>query len=329
MTLDPQRRRALLEAKLAALVRDQAGEGPVVCGPFGDGAALLANGDAWVLVGAPQARALGPALAWARQHQARSLHVVADEDAGHLARRAAAFEEAPTVWQVDERAIVPAVPVPLPVPPPLDPRLEQFIPLIEAGGADPVVEHGVLTGEVAGLEVCRAIVDPHTDAPRLEVGVGAHDREAFQLLHGDVPPVEALAGIVEKVAPHRRPGAAPHPLHRLAAERLLRHRLLGAPELVGAKVLSPAEPPLPRQNLKQIVPCVATGEDEEGRPLVVVCSVGVDLDVVPYATDARLAAGDDHRVVIAVPSRDVHPVTLAIAGRLREPVEVVGVTVPV
>jgi hypothetical protein len=159
----------------------------------------------------------------------------------------------------------------------------------------------------------------------LEVGVGAHDREAFQLIHGDVPPAEALAGVVAKVAPHRRPGAEPHPLNRLGAERLLRHRLLAAPDLVGAVVLAAAPPPLARPNLRDPVPCVATGLDAAGRPLVVVCSVGIDLDVVPFAADARSAVGGEHRLIVAVPARDVHPVTLALAADVVPPAEVIGV----
>jgi hypothetical protein len=210
----------------------------------------------------------------------------------------------------------------------------ELAPLIVEGGAEPVVEHGVLVGEVAGLEVCRAVVDPDTDAVRLEVGVGVHDREAFQLLHGDVPPAEALVGVVAKVAPHRQEGADPHPLNRLAAERLLRHRLIHEPSLVGAAALAQADPPTQRANLRDAVPCVATGLDPDGRPLVVVCSVGIDLDVVPFAADARLAvasrslhpgAGSGPRLVIAVPERDAHPVTLALAADLVEPAEVIGV----
>ena len=81
-----------------------------------------------------------------------------------------------------------------------------FAAEIVAGGAEPVVEHGVLGGEVAGLEVCR-VVDVDTGAVRLEVGIGAHDRETFQMLHGDRPTVEALADVVRVVA-RIAPGAA-------------------------------------------------------------------------------------------------------------------------
>ena len=64
----------------------------------------------------------------------------------------------------------------------------------------------------------------------------------------------------------------------------------------------------------------------DGAPVVVVCSVGIDLDLVPFAADARHAlAGPDARLVLAVPERDVHPVTRELAARLAEPAEVVPV----
>jgi hypothetical protein len=230
------------------------------------------------------------------------------------------------VWRANGRTLVAAEPAPyLPPTTVADDRLS-LLPLIEAAGATPAIEHGVVAGEVAGLEVCRAVVDPDVGVTRLEVGVGAHDREAFLLVHGDIPPAEALAGVVAAVAERRRPGAEPHPLNRLNAERLLRSRLLDEPSLVGALVLEPAPPPVPRTNLKDPVPCVAVGLDAQGDAVVVVCSVGIDLDLVPFAADARGAVGlDDARLLLAVPRRDDHPVTRALAGRLRRPAEVVPV----
>src|SRR5262249_22385421 len=187
-----------------ALVRDHAGEAPVVLGTFGGGAALLRAGEAWVLADDRPARALGPALAWARQQGVDRVAVLVDdaEAAGILARRATHFIDPPQAFLVDRRTLAPAIPTPLPPPPPppIADAAVALVLLIEAAGAVPVIEHGVLAGEVAGLEVCRVVVDPNTGQARLEVGVGAHDREAFQLVHGDVPPVEALASVVAAVA---------------------------------------------------------------------------------------------------------------------------------
>ena len=197
--------------------------------------AVTARCGSWATI-APSVR-LGPALAWARQNgEVGPLHVVVDDPAvaGVLARRAQWFAVPPRAWWADGRTLVAADPAPyLPPTAVTDDRLT-LVPLIEAAGATPAVEHGVVAGEVAGLEVCRAVIDPDLGVTRLEVGVGAHDREAFQLVHGDVPPAEALAGVVAAVAEHRRPGAEPHPLNRLNAERLLRARLIAEPSLVGA-----------------------------------------------------------------------------------------------
>lgn len=326
MTIDPERRSALLGIKLGALVRDHAGEGSVVPGVMSGGAALVRGGEAWVLADEAPRRALGPALAWVLQQGASALHLLADAHTGTLARRAEAFRLPVEVLRVDGGSLLPVEAEPLTAAPALDPELAALVELVVAGGAEPVVEFGVLAGEVAGLEVCRAVRDPDLGTVRLAVGVGAADREMFVVLHGNVPPVEALRGVVERVRPYRVAGAEPHALNRLAAERLLRWRLEKDPSLVGAASLRPGQPPLPRANLKDPVPCVATGEAADGSPVLVVCSTGVDLDLVPYAADARLADGRPGvRLVLAVPERDAHPVTRALAALLLEPADVVAV----
>ena len=72
-------------------------------------------------------------------------------------------------------------------------------------------------------------------------------------------------------------------------------------------------------------PAPATGVDDRGEPLVVVCSVGVDLDLVPAAADARLQDGRDARLVLAVAARDAHAITVALAAALERPADVVAV----
>lgn len=325
-----ERRSRLVGLKLRALVRDHLADDaipePVA---FAPGAALLHGGRAWVYLDQRPSVMLGAALAWMLRAGASGLHVVADTSTGVLARRAAEFDCQIDVWHVDDRSLLPAVVEPITPSAPVPSAHEQFRDLILEGGALPVAEHGVLYGDVRGLEVCRVVDDPHLETTRLEVGVGAHDREAFQMLHGDVPAVESLARVVEAVVEHRRVGAPQHPLNRLAAERFLRWRLENEPSLVGAVWLRSAEPPVPRVNLKDPVPCVAVGEDESGRTVVVVCASGVDLDLVPYAADARLAVAGpgvgDVRLVVATPSRDRVRVIGEIADLLRHSVEFVSV----
>jgi hypothetical protein len=317
---DPERRARLNAIKLHALVRDHLGH-DVAAEPsgFARGAAIVDADVAWVLVDEQPDRGLGAALAWAQRAEVRTVHVLAETATGVLARRAEEFATEVVVWHVEGRSLLPSVPEPYGAPVAVAPEHEQLRPLIVEGGATPVVEHGVLSGEVRGLEVCRAVTDPHTGAHRLEVGVGTHDREAFALLHGDVPTPEALARVVGVVAEHRRPGADPHPLNRLGAERALRCDVLDAPERVGARSLLAAEPPVPRRNVKDPVPCVAVGETVGGKPLVVVCSTGIDLDLVPFAADARRRHAPGAQLVLVVPERDAAPVTAALAASLREP----------
>jgi hypothetical protein len=328
-----ERRSRLRALKLGALVRDHLGLPDVAAvEPFAPGAGALVGAEAWVLLDDEPGRRLGAALAWSLQRDAGALHVVVDDAAGLLARRAAEFDVPISVWSIDGRRLVAADPVPLAPPVPVPPEHLELVDLITAGGAIPVVEHGVLRGEVRGLEVCRVVDDPYLDVVRLEVGVGAHDREAFQIMHGDVPTLDALRRVVDAVTSHRTTEVPDHPLNRLGRERLLRWRLEQEPHLVGAATLAPAEPPVPRVRVDDPVPCVAHGVAHDGSPITVVCSTGVDLDVVPYAADARLAAAGAGasgvgvgRTVIALPARDLVPVTIRLAALLRQSVELVSI----
>jgi hypothetical protein len=242
------------------------------------------------------------------------------------------------VWHAEGRLLLPSIAEPIPAPAAADPDHLQFNNLIAEAGATPVVEHGVVFGEVRGLEVCRVVGDPIVGSIRLEVGVGPPDREAFQLIHGDVPPVEALARVVEAVLKYRSVDVPQHPLNRVARERFLRWRLEQEPELVGAVSLASVAPPLPRRNPNDVGACSAIGPIPTGQVVLAVCSTGVDLDVIPYAADARLAAtggrtvaaapsvdGEELHVVVVLPSRDLVPLTHDLAALLVQAVELVPV----
>jgi hypothetical protein len=319
--MDPQRRAQLLAVKLAALA---GAPGAPDGGGVGGGAALVHEGCAWVLLDQPAAgRGLGAALAWALRQEATSLVVLAEAGTGVLARRAAGFTFPIEVRHVEGRDSLPAVAEPLPVCADVPAAHRVFEADIRAGGAEPVVEHGVLGGEVSGLEVCRVVTDPHTGAERLDVGIGADDREMFQVLHGDKPTVEALTEVVRFVGAQRWPGAPRHPLNLLAQERMMRCSLVADPSLIGASSVVPAPPPVPRANLKDAVPCVASAVID-GRTVAVVCSVGVDLDVVPFAVDACALLGvGECRIV--VPVRDALAVQHRLAALARPRITVVGI----
>jgi hypothetical protein len=327
-TIDPARRAQLNAVRLAAVAVDAGADLPegLPAGALGAGAArLAADGTAWVLLADQPDRGadrqLGGALAWAVRHGASRVHLVAESGTGVLARRAAAFTLAVQVSRLDGRVLLPAIPEPLPDPGVTRPEHRALIDLIVAGGASPVEEHGVVAGEVEGLEVCRVVDDPLTGEVRLEVGIGAHDRETFQMLHGDRPTVEALADVVRSVAAHRREGAPPHPLNQLAASRRLRARLLAQPGPLGLAALVTVAPPLPRTNVKDQVPCAAI---EPGSGTLVVFSTGIDLDVVPWAVDAT-AQHAAHRCLVAAPARDVVDIQQRIAAAVEVPTRFVAV----
>lgn len=250
------------------------------------------------------------------------LSVVADDGADVLARRAELFDPTPRVLAVDGPALVPVDPAPPVEHEAPSPLTEEFALLLADAGADVVREHGVVTGEVLGLEIARVVVDDDGDAA-LEVGVGRHDREAFQMVHGEVPTREALATVIAAVRENRRVGAEAHPLHRLAPERWVRSVLAEHPDLVGARRLEPVPAPLPRESVKDVVAACLVGEDGRGAPVVVACSVGVDLDLVPTAADVRAHHAPGAGLVLALPARDDQPVTRRIAALLREPAEIV------
>jgi hypothetical protein len=342
---DPSRRSQLLAIKLGALVDEhfgqrQSGVDASDAETFASGAALLREGAAWVLVDGRADRSLGTALVWAVRRSATQLHVIAERDTGLLARRAEAFSMPITVWFADGRTLLPAIAEPLPMCVAVPDEHEALRSMIVEAGATPNAEHGVLFGEVRGLEVCRVVDSPttgflgelselarvHADGVRLEVGVGAADREAFQMLHGEIPTVAALADIVSTVEAHRSTGSPQHPLNRLGVERFLRWQAEESPVLVGCTELTPAEPPVPRPNLKDPVPCVAHGVRVDGVPARVVFSSGVDLDVLPYVADVQ-AMGDEP-VVLVLPERDLLPIVSEVASLLERPVTVVGLASP-
>jgi len=247
-------------------------------------------------------------------------------DAGVLARRASQFAEPPAVWRVVGASLARVEPAPFEAPPPPAAGVSAFADVLAAAGADPVVEHGRLIGEVLGLEVARVVVDAAGE-PHLEMGVGRFDREAHALLGAGKADDERLRAVVELVRSHRRTGAENHPLQLLARARWLRSRLLADPALVGADHLAPLAPTVEAPDLRTPWPAPATGVDRDGAPLVVVASTGVDLDLVPAAADARLADGRGARLVLAVPARDALPVTVALAVSLADPATVVTIDV--
>ncbi|MEY4115563.1 MAG: hypothetical protein RIQ32_322 [Actinomycetota bacterium] len=309
------------------------GRSDVEVSEFGQAVGLVVDDCAWVLVTGRYERSLGPALMWALRNNATSLKLLLNERAGELARIATHFDFAIEVFEVDAagvaRVAVPKDATKIEV----SVADEMFADFIKSAGADVVREHGVISGEVCGLEVCRVVratsasdLDGAGES-ELEIGVGAHDRETFKLLHGRTATVESLRKVIAEVAARRAVGAQVHPLNQLARERMLRHYVCLSPQLVGAKSLQPAQPPIARTNLKDVVPCCAVGVSLTGEKMVVIFNVGVDPDVVSFGADARGQINASADLVFAMPTRDIVPAVEQIAQMLRRLARFVGVDV--
>jgi hypothetical protein len=353
------RRKLLLGVKLRVLVSEHLGSTiDVKPSVFGAGAAFVHRAGAWTIIDGDAARRLGAALAWAIRHDATSLDVVVERDGGRLARRAQAFAFPIRVWVAEERVLLPVIAEDAVPPGPAPGDHIELLTLIKQAGAQPHVERGVVTGEVRGLEVCRVVDEPTTgnfaelsDVPSaatvapddaelaarlagreaegviLEVGVGANDREAFQMLHGHLPTVDALANVVRAVSDHRSVAARQHPLNRMAPERFMRWQVEQDPSLLGLSEITQADPPVDRLSMKHGEPCVSTAVDADGRGVVVIFSSGVDLDLMSFVADVIVQIDQNAgRIIVAVTERDLVPITRDLAALLERPVELVGLS---
>jgi hypothetical protein len=120
------------------------------------------------------------------RHDVDETHLLVEDGAGHLTRLAGAFSSPPDVRWVRGRELHAVDPEPAPVPAPPPSAALAFAPQLEAAGCDvrPRARRRRRRGPRARGRPRRGAAD---GPPRLEVGVGRHDREAFAIIHGDLP----------------------------------------------------------------------------------------------------------------------------------------------
>ena len=224
---------------------------------------------AWVLLDTTidDGTGLGPAIVWALRNGAAELDLVADVPLTVAARRAGEFALPIRVWALDGRDLVGRrPPAPPSAPSAADPAHLAFVADIEAGG-----RHGRSSSTASSRARCAGsrCAGSSTSTTGRHAWCGSrsasvpHDREAFAIIHGDVPARTALAGVVAAVAAARSRDAPGHPLNRLAPERQLRWRLEQEPWLVGMESVRHAEPPVPRRGPQ--APCAVHGRRSSPR----------------------------------------------------------------
>lgn len=330
---DPDRRRRLIAAKLKGLIRSHLDSELIVDESLGRAGGFIASGpdsDGRGSDGAFYAeneRMVGPALLWALRSSVDRLYLVAETPhAGALARRTSEMVGPRIdVLEVNGTGLIPATPSELAPLPVLDRSVWELATIFSEAGARPADDHGRVVAEVAGLEVAR-IVSPVDGEATIEVGVGEADRELHTLVHSSMDSDTAVRRAVAMVAAERRRGSL-HPLARMARERWLRSMLLDDPSVVGLAFLEALAPLRPRSTVLGQVPVAALGARYDGSSVVVVCSTGIDLDVVPESMDYRRRDAPDADVLIVVPERDRHAATLALTA-VSPRTELVGVVPP-
>jgi hypothetical protein len=284
--------------------------------PLGFPGGAAASGDAtlWVLGDDLGAGLLGPALLVALRGDYERLVVITDhaDDAGVLARRASYFAQP---GRIDAMSVHGTTLVVAELSPYSDDNsANSGVTAPEGVAVDVVVEHGVTSFEVRGLEIARI------ENGELAVGVGKHDREGHRMANPDQDPMTALRALAERVRLERTADAPGGLMTSVGRERWLRSIVVQHPELVGATQLIPVAPPLPRDDLRtaSMAPAVGNG-------IVVACSVGVYPDLVPSAADTRAMHDPEAELVLVMPEADAVPSTQRLARALTRPARVVTV----
>ncbi|MEM8708608.1 MAG: hypothetical protein AAGE98_19250 [Actinomycetota bacterium] len=328
MSLDPARRAGLERARAAAIARDhfeldaELDSVSLDAAPFG--VVVASEAHAVVVSSADELGLLGGVLVWLDRNPRSRADLVVEHHAGVQARRAQVLAPELTVHALDGAAVGPATADPITDPHPVADDIAPLVALIERSGAQAVIEDGIVRAEVAGLEVGRVVDGPGGSV--LEVGVGRFDREAGALLHADRPIEPTLVDTIEQVRGHRTSGAPLHAVNRIGRERWLRDRVRRDPAIAGIDAPVLVEPIPPRTSLLEPSAAALLG-DVDGRSVLVVCSVGVELGLVPATADlVSRHAPDEVRFVL--PARDRLPYLERLAQRLRVPVSFADIDVP-
>jgi hypothetical protein len=312
LPLDASRRAQLNLAKLKVLATS-AGATELTPLGFPGGAAASGDGCLWVLGDETGVATLGGALAVALTGDPPArLVVIVDSaaDAGVIARRAGYFASPACIdaASVDGTSLLFADPASFG-----DAEVAK-VDIDVPDGVDAVVEHGVVSFEVKGLEIGRI------EDGELAVGVGKHDREGHRMAHPDADALTTLREVAERVRRERRFDAPGGAMTSYGRERWLRWVVVNDPGRIGLPSLTPVQPPLPRTDLRDFAIAPAVGDG-----VVVACSVGVDMDLVPSAADARTQQAPDAELVLVMPEPDAVPTTHRLAAALHKPARIITV----
>jgi hypothetical protein len=329
VSLDPAQRAGLERARAIALAREYFGidETPANVDTVPFGVVVRLERRACVVISSRDLGVLGGVLVWAARHDVSDIDLVFEHNAGTHARRCESLAPHFRVWTLAGSSVVRAAPEVRPNPHRVTPEATALVAMIERCGADVVVEDGIIRAEIAGLEVGRVVEGP--TGPLFEVGVGRFDREAAALLNEGQPTELALLKVIERVRTHRVVGVHSHAVNRIARERWIRSLVARDLTLAGldvSTVVMPVEPIPPRLGLLDATPA-ALVTSGSGQPLMIVCSTGMDLGLVPAVADL-VAEHEPSEVRFVMPRREVLPYLRQLVDRLPLPTSIIGIDPP-
>lgn len=326
MALSVDQLAVLAKTKLEALVRGSFPEVTAGAQTFSGGVAIRDGYRAFVYLMADKPSPLGAALAWGVRKEASELHVVVDSPDPVLTVMAAGLDPKPILWEVAGRNLVPMTETKMASAIEPSETAMALAGLLSSAGCEIVVENGAVIGEIQGLEVARVVIAADGQA-HVRVGVGLYDQDAGALAQAGRPVEDRLADVIAEVRSYRNNTALPHPLNRVARSRWLRSVVSDQPELVGLDAVAKVAPLFISESVRDDRPVAALGVSNRGEDVLVVCSSGVDLDLIPV-TAAHSKMLSTERAVLVLPSADHYPILRQVARHLALPADFVALPTP-
>ncbi len=322
MSIEPERRAELLKGKLIGLVRS-VGYDVTEAQPENSnyGSVLLTKDCCWLLAEDEEPQlVLGKGIFLLIRNPGLELRVIFEdkEAAGIAARQATGLNAEIKIMYFYDGELIQVAPFAFPDLAVPTPPLKDFEVMCQNAGVSTICENGIWKGEILGLEVVRI------NEGDIQVGVGRFDREAGELLNNGKSQIEQLMAAADQVRSQRTAEAGAHPLATLSREKWLRHELISDPEIIGLLELEPIDPVHAQKNLKGFFPAAAIGKSKEKEKVLCVCSVGVDIGLIPLV--AELASlHKPEQIFIVLPPQDLLPLIEEASHLLDAPSTLIGV----
>ena len=312
--IDVDRRAGLNQAKMDSLLRETFPDSQFEPIQTKIGA-MRSNGTQKFLY-APNENVSPLAISLALATDETDINLVVDASDHLLLEQTMGLATKHRLWVVEGNKLVPHPELKLEerhAPQPLNPTIAS---LLETNGCEIVQENGMTKGEIKGLEVAR-VVEGSEGESALQVGVGIYDQEAHKLVDGNESTEEKLSRVVSEVLHYRNKQARPHPLNRVSRPKWLISELVNSPENSGLEEVRRLPVATESKAITETTPAAALARAENTKVLIV-ASVGVDLNAIPIASGLSVSTQADEIWMIQS-ERDKYPVLERQAKHLKVP----------